>query len=242
MSSLATPASCRCSATRVFRSAPRDESTPGLNQSRGLPPERERELAAKILAGDLTARDELVTGNLAMARYFAKRFANSSTHDLSIDELAQAGAEGLIIAAGRFDPSVHGTRFSTYATYWVRQRIRRTVMWTGESIRLPDHLHYKGVAASKRSRVNRVDCTRLNRTVKLDPLERLIESEERERLSAALAKLGTCQRTLLSWYLEGDFGPAKLRSQEIRDQITAAEHLLSQLRETLNPQEGSTNG
>jgi RNA polymerase sigma factor (sigma-70 family) len=241
MTSFASPAPRRCRAPRVFRSAPREEAASEPVESRGLPAEQEHELAARIARGDLSARDALITGNLALAHYFAKRYASSSTHDLELDDLKQAGSIGLVIAADRFNPEAHGTRFSTYAAFYIVAQIRLAVYNTGETIRLPVHVHESGAAAAVRRRVSHADCRKIERPWSADLLAGLVEAEDRDRFRALLRRLKRGQRELLRWYASeyGTRGPSTPSGKARRNRAHAAKRLLGQLRAKLNPQEGS---
>ena len=101
-----------------------------------LTPAEERYLARRILAGDAEARDHLVRANLRLVVHLARRFANRG---LPLEDLIAEGNVGLLRAAEGFDPDV-GTRFVTYATYWVHQSIRRAVYRDGSAVRLPQYM------------------------------------------------------------------------------------------------------
>eukprot|EP00968_Pinguiococcus_pyrenoidosus_P019247 scaffold2061_cov246-Pinguiococcus_pyrenoidosus.AAC.13 len=83
------------------------------------------------------ARAEMIKSNLALVVSIAKCFRNRG---LPMQDLIQEGAVGLAVAAARYDPA-KGFRFSTYATWWIRQKIQRAVVDSGRVIRLPAHLH-----------------------------------------------------------------------------------------------------
>src|SRR5262245_9901663 len=90
----------------------------------------ERDLARRVQAGDAEARDHLVRANLRLVVHLARRSANRG---LPLDDLIAEGNVGLMRAAEGFDPEV-GTRFATYATFWVRQSIRRAVLRDGNAV------------------------------------------------------------------------------------------------------------
>ena len=112
-----------------------------------ITPERELELAREIEecteAGDEVGRqlamDELVNANLRLVMSIATRFQNQG---LDYMDLIQFGNMGLIRAAERFDYR-RQIRFSTYATYWIKQSIRRGIEDTGSAIRKPVHMNEK---------------------------------------------------------------------------------------------------
>lgn len=84
-------------------------------------------------------RDKLVTCNM---RYVLKVAGKYQSSGLSYDDLVQEGACGLMIAAERYDYT-KGYRFTTYATWWIKQKITRSICDHGRSIRIPVHLHEK---------------------------------------------------------------------------------------------------
>lgn len=81
------------------------------------------------------AREALVLANIRLAKDVARRYAGS---DLDVDDLLQEGVSGIIRAAESYDPDL-GFRFTTYATWWVKQSILRAIGNTGRAIRLPVH-------------------------------------------------------------------------------------------------------
>jgi len=102
----------------------------------GLSRDQEREVAALIAGGDQAARNRLVLANLDLVITIARKFQG---HGLAFDDLVGEGNLGLIRAAEDFDPDF-GTRFSTYAAYWVRQAIRDALINRTATIRLPAHI------------------------------------------------------------------------------------------------------
>ena len=104
-----------------------------------LTPEAERELAQKTCKGDPRALEDLVNRNLRLVVYWAKRYRSSG---LPIQDLIQEGNIGLMRAAEKFDPR-KGTRFSTYASWWIRQALARAICDKQDLIRIPVHMHQK---------------------------------------------------------------------------------------------------
>jgi RNA polymerase primary sigma factor len=98
--------------------------------------EEEVELAKRIERGDVEAKDRLVNSNLRLVVANAKRYQNQG---LSLLDLIQEGTLGLIRAAEKFDWR-RGFKFSTYATYWIRQALQRAVDSKSRTIRLPVEL------------------------------------------------------------------------------------------------------
>jgi RNA polymerase primary sigma factor len=93
----------------------------------------EWDLARRIEGGDPAARERLVSCNLRLVVAIARRYPRQ---ELSLLDLIQEGCVGLIRAAERFDYR-HGCRFSTYASWWIREAISRALAETGRPIRLP---------------------------------------------------------------------------------------------------------
>ena len=104
-----------------------------------LPPEEEIDLGRRVRAGDETARIELIERNLRLVVSVAKRYSGMG---LPFEDLIQEGNIDLMKAVNRFDPE-RGYRFSTYATWWIRQAIGRAVADKGRTIRLPVHAYEK---------------------------------------------------------------------------------------------------
>ena len=95
--------------------------------------EEEVELARRLERGDLAAKDRLINSNLRLVVANAKRFQNQG---LSLLDLIQEGVLGLIRAAEKFDWR-RGFKFSTYATYWIRQALQRALDNRARTIRIP---------------------------------------------------------------------------------------------------------
>lgn len=104
-----------------------------------LTAEAERNLARRIAKGDSNALEDLINRNLRLVVYWAKRYRSSG---LPIQDLIQEGNIGLMRAAEKFDP-MKGTRFSTYASWWIRQALARAICDKQDLIRIPVHMHQK---------------------------------------------------------------------------------------------------
>ncbi|MET0760879.1 MAG: sigma-70 family RNA polymerase sigma factor, partial [Thermoleophilaceae bacterium] len=96
----------------------------------------EVELAKRIEQGDLDAKERMINSNLRLVVSLAKRYQGQ---ELSLLDLIQEGILGLIRAAEKFDWR-KGYKFSTYATFWIRQAIQRGLANQGRTIRLPVHI------------------------------------------------------------------------------------------------------
>lgn len=101
-----------------------------------LSAKEENELAARIEAGDKSAADEMVQSNLRLVVAIAKKYVGRG---LTLDDLIQEGNLGLMRAVKKFDRS-KGFKFSTYATWWIRQSITRAIADSGRTIRIPVHM------------------------------------------------------------------------------------------------------
>jgi RNA polymerase primary sigma factor len=99
--------------------------------------QEEIELGRANQFGDIASRDQLVASNLRLVVSIAKRYTRQG---LELEDLIQEGNLGLMQAVRKFDPSM-GNKFSTYATWWIRQGITRALSNKGRTIRLPVHVH-----------------------------------------------------------------------------------------------------
>jgi RNA polymerase primary sigma factor len=101
-----------------------------------LTPEQEIELATKIREGDRNARALMINSNLRLVVTIAQDYASLG---LPLLDVISEGNVGLMAAVDRFDPA-KGAKLSTYASWWIRQSIRRALSNQGKTIRLPVHL------------------------------------------------------------------------------------------------------
>jgi RNA polymerase primary sigma factor len=100
-----------------------------------VPPSRRAELRALVTAGD-AARERFIAANLRLVVSIAKRYTSAG---MPLGDLIQEGNLGLMRAVDKFDPG-KGFKFSTYATWWIRQAITRAMADKGRTIRVPAHV------------------------------------------------------------------------------------------------------
>jgi RNA polymerase primary sigma factor len=99
-----------------------------------LPPEAQVELAKRVALGDEQARQQMISSNLRLVVHWARRYQGRG---VDLIDLVQEGTFGLMRAVEKFDWE-RGFRFSTYATWWIRQSLQRAVQSKGRTIRLPE--------------------------------------------------------------------------------------------------------
>jgi len=101
-----------------------------------LTADEEKALAVRVRKGDAAAREAMTVANLRLVVSIAKRYVNRG---LSFMDLIEEGNIGLLKAVERFDPKAE-TRFSTYATWWIKQSIRRAITNTVKTVRIPAYM------------------------------------------------------------------------------------------------------
>jgi RNA polymerase primary sigma factor len=107
-----------------------------INDTSLLTADDEKRLAHAIARGDAAARDHMVRANLRLVVNIARGYANRG---LPLPDLIEEGNLGLLRAVEGFDPTM-GTRFSTYASYWIKQSIKRALINSGKTIRIPAYM------------------------------------------------------------------------------------------------------
>jgi RNA polymerase primary sigma factor len=101
-----------------------------------LSAEEERDLAVRVRGGDLEAREQMIRANLRLVVSIAKKYGHRG---LPLADLIEEGNVGLMRAVERFDPTME-FRFSTYGTWWIKQSIRRALVNTTKTVRVPSYM------------------------------------------------------------------------------------------------------
>ncbi|MFO0942358.1 MAG: RNA polymerase sigma factor RpoD/SigA [Pirellulales bacterium] len=107
-----------------------------INETSLLSAEQERDLARRIAGGSVEARDHMVRANLRLVVNIARGYVGKG---LGLQDLIEEGNLGLLRAVEGFDPDM-GTRFSTYASYWIKQSIKRALINSAKTIRIPAYM------------------------------------------------------------------------------------------------------
>lgn len=107
-----------------------------INETALLTADQEKDLARKIGEGSTEARDQMVRANLRLVVNIARGYTGKG---LALQDLIEEGNLGLLRAVEGFDPTMN-TRFSTYASYWIKQSIKRALVNTAKTIRIPAYM------------------------------------------------------------------------------------------------------
>jgi RNA polymerase primary sigma factor len=190
---------------------------------------QEVELAKRIERGDMEAKQRMIQSNLRLVVSIAKNYRNQG---LPFLDLIQEGTLGLIRAVEKFDWR-RGFKFSTYATWWIRQAVARALADKARTIRMPVHIVER---MQKMNRAERILWTQLGREPTLDeiaeeaglPIQQAREVKAAARASTSLDQpIGEADDAVFGDFVAGD-GPlpeeeveVSLRSQALKEAMTA---------------------
>lgn len=139
-----------------------------MGQFKMLTAEEESELATRVAAGDVDAKNKLVEANLRLVVSLARHYQGCG---LSYQDLIQEGNIGLIKAVDKFDLS-KGFRFSTYASWWIKQALSRAIADQSRTIRIPVHMTEN---INKFKKIERQLVSELNREPKVEEIAKVME-------------------------------------------------------------------
>lgn len=210
-----------------------------INRIPLLSPEEEKEITKKVVEGDEKAREKLIRSNLRLVVSIAKEYINRG---LSFLDLIEEGNIGLIRAVQGFDPTT-GYKFSTYATWWIKQAIRRALTDKTKTVRIPSYMLQK-ISRLKTASTGLMD--RLERPPSREEIaeEMDITAKKVESIEHAIRSTGSLSKTDITgsdiiWALDSILPDERTPAPEDEMEETYERETLEKLLEVIDKREAT---